>query len=75
MTTSKMIDSCIELIKQMLGDPNNEMTSEQRNKLMSGIRELKRLQKAKKLTHKEAFAVVSSIARAAYEVANTGVSA
>ena len=75
MQTSKHIDSCIELIKQMLGDTNYEMTSEQRNTLMKGIRDLKRLRKAKKLTHKEIFAVVSRIAQVADEVANAGVSA
>lgn len=75
MQTSKHIDSCIELIKQMLGDTNYEMTSEQRNTLMKGIRDLKRLRKANRLTHKEIFAVVSRIAQVAYEVVNAGVSA
>ena len=75
MTTSKYLDSGIELIKQMLGDANNEWTSEQRNTLMKGTRELKRLRKAKKLTHQDVSAVVSRIAQALYEVANAGVSA
>ena len=72
MQTSKYIDSGIEQLKQMLGDSNNEWTSEQRNTLTKGTRALKRLRKAKKLTHKEVFAVVSRIAQALYEVANTG---
>jgi hypothetical protein len=75
MTTSKRINSCIELIKEMLGDANNELTSGQREELMAGIRDLKRLQKAKKLTHQEVFMVVARIARAAYEVVEVRVSA
>ena len=75
MHTSKRIDSCIELIKTMLGDTNNELTSEQRNKLKTGIHDLKRLQKATKLTHTEVFAVVSWVAEAALEVLNTVKSA
>jgi hypothetical protein len=68
MHTSKRIDSCIELIKTMLGDTNNELTSEQRNKLKTGIHDLK-------LTHTEVFVVVSRIAEAALEVLNTVKSA
>lgn len=67
---TKQIDSCIELIKAMLRDTNNEFTSEQRNMLKNGIRELKRLQKATKLTHQELFTVVSRIAEAAFEIVN-----
>jgi hypothetical protein len=72
MKTSKYLDSSIELLKQMLGDANNEWTSEQRNTLTTGTRELKRMRKAKKFTHKEVSAVVSLIAQALYEVAKTG---
>lgn len=75
MHTSKHIDTCIELIKTMLADINNELTSGQRSKLKKGIRDLKRLQKATRLTHQEVFAVVSQIAEAATEVLNAGMSA
>ncbi|HMH14164.1 MAG TPA: hypothetical protein VK578_13760 [Edaphobacter sp.] len=75
MNTKKQLDCCIELIKTMLSDPNNDMTPEQRSKLKKGIRDLKRLQKATKLTRRDIFPVVSRIAEAAYEVVNNGQSA
>jgi hypothetical protein len=75
MTTSKLIESCIEVIKQMLGDANNELTSGQRAELIAGIRELKRLKKATKLTHSEVSLVVSQIAYTAHELVQVGVSA
>lgn len=75
MTTSKLIESCIELIKQMLGDANNEFTSGQRAELTASIRELKRLMKAKKLTHSEVSLVVSRIVHTAHELVEIGVSA
>lgn len=75
MHTSKHIDCCIDLIKTMLADTNNELTSGQRNQLKKGIRDLKRLQKATKLTHQEAFMVVSRVAEAALEILNTGLNA
>jgi hypothetical protein len=73
MKTSKLIESCIEELKKMLGDENNELSSGQREELMAGIRELKRLQKATRLTHQEVYMVVARIALAAYEVVDTGV--
>jgi septation ring formation regulator EzrA len=75
MNIKRNIDDCIELIKAMLSDTNNDLTPKQRSKLKKGIRDLKRLQKATKLTHKEIFSVVSRIAEAAYEVVNNGQSA
>ena len=75
MTTSKLIESCIELIKQMLGDANNELTSGQRAELTASIRELKRLIKANKLTHSEVSLVVLRIVHTAHELVEIGVSA
>lgn len=75
MNTKKQFDCCIELIKAMLSDPNNDLTPEQRSKLKKGIRDLKRLQKATKLTRRDISPVVSRIAEAAYEVVNNGQSA
>lgn len=72
MTSKKLIDSCIDDIKTMLRDPNSDLTSEQQQLLKNGIRDLKRLQKAKTLTHEEAFQVVSRIAKVVYEIANNG---
>jgi hypothetical protein len=68
MNTTKHIDSCIGLLKQMLGDSNNELTSEQRSKLKKGIRDLKRLQRTKQLTHRQVFVVVNEIAEVALEI-------
>ena len=67
MNNQRAIDSCISVLKEMLGDPNSELSSEQRSKLRKGIRSLKRLQKATKLTHAQVFKVVSEIAEAAFE--------
>jgi hypothetical protein len=75
MKTSKLIESCIDELKKMLGDANNELTSGQRAELMAGIRNLKRLQKATKLTYQEIYVVVDYIAKAAYQVVESGVSA
>ncbi len=75
MHTSRHIDSCIESMKQMLGDPNNEMTSEQRNTLMQGVRELKRLRRARNFTREHVFTVVSRITEVVYEIVNSGVGA
>ena len=75
MNTSKRIDLCIELLKTMLGDANNELTSGQREALKNGIRNLKRLQKATKLTHQDVLVVVAQITEAAYGLVETGISA
>ena len=75
MTTSKLIQSCIEELKRMLGDANNELTSGQREELTACIRELKRLHKAKRLTHKEVYSVVARIAYTAHQLVEVGVSA
>jgi len=72
---SKLIDSCIELIQQMCSDVNNELTSGQREGLMIGIRELKRLKKATRLTHNEVYVVVAQIAKTAHEVVEAGINA
>jgi hypothetical protein len=75
MNTRKQVDCCIELLKAMLSDTNNDLTPEQRSKLEKGVRDLKRLQRAKLLTRKEIEPVVNSIAEAAYEVVSSGQSA
>jgi hypothetical protein len=75
MNKKQQIDCCIEHVRAMLSDTNNDLTPEQRSKLKTGIRDLKRLQKATKLTYEEIFPVVSRIAKAAYEVLGNGQSA
>ena len=72
MYTKKHTDSSIDLLRKMLGDPNNELSSEQQSKLKKGIRDLKRLQRATNLTHQQVFAVVSKIAETVYEILKSG---
>jgi hypothetical protein len=71
---SKQIDPCIDQLKTVLGDANNELTSKQRSKLKKGIDDLKRLQRETKLTQKEVFAVVSRIAKEVFEILKSGQS-
>lgn len=68
MYKKRYIDSSIDQLRKMLGDPNNELSSEQQSKLKKGIRDLKRLQKATRLTHQQVFVVVSKIAETVYEI-------
>ena len=68
MHTRKRIDCCIELLKTMLSDNNNDLTPEQRCNLKTRIQDLKRLQTATKLTQKEIFPIVQRIAEAAIGV-------
>ena len=75
MKTSKLIQSCIEEVKRMLGDANNELTSGQREELTACVRELKRLQKTKRITHQQAYLVVGRIAYTAHQLVEVGVSA
>jgi hypothetical protein len=71
---SKQIDTCIDQLRKILGDTNNELTSKQRSKLKKGIDDLKRLQRETKLTQKEVFAVVSRIAKDVFELLKSGQS-
>jgi mevalonate kinase len=66
------IDSCIDQLGKVLEDSNNELSSEQQRKLKKGIRELKRLKRATKLTHLQVSAVVSEIAKVAFEILTSG---
>jgi hypothetical protein len=70
----KQIDTCIDQLRKILGDTNNELTSKQRSKLKKGIDDLKRLQRETKLTQKEVFAVVSRIAKDVFELLKSGQS-
>jgi predicted lipase len=74
MNQKKSIDSCIDLLRKMLEDSNNELSSEQQSKLKKGIRELKRLKRATKLTYLQVSKVVSEIAQAAFEILTNGLS-
>jgi len=70
----KLIDTCIDQLRKILGDTNNELTSKQRSKLKRGIDDLKRLQRETKLTPKEVFAVVSRVAKEVFEILKSGQS-
>jgi len=70
----KQIDTCIDQLRKILGDTNNELTSKQRSKLKRGIDDLKRLQRETKLTQKEVFAVVSRVAKEVFEILKSGQS-
>lgn len=72
MTQERPIDSGIDLLRKMLEEPNNELSSEQRSKLKKGIRDLKRLKRASKLTYAEVHKVVGEIAKAAFEILISG---
>ncbi|MGO8932227.1 MAG: hypothetical protein ACLPLZ_10695 [Terracidiphilus sp.] len=74
MNPNRTIDSSIDSLREMLEDPNNELSSEQRSKLKKGIRGLKRLKRAKKLTYSQVYAVVNEIVEAAFEILKTGLS-
>ena len=74
MTIKKYIDSCIDQLREMLGDPNNELTSEQQSKIEKHIRDLKRLRRAPKLSHREIFPVANQIAETLFEIAMFGSS-
>lgn len=72
MNRNKSIDSGIDLLRKMLEDSNNELTSEQQSKLKKGIRDLKRLKRATSLTYSQVSAVVSEIAKVAFEILTSG---
>jgi hypothetical protein len=64
MNKSKYLDSCIQILKGMLGDQSNELGSEQQRALAEGIRKLKTLKKQPLMKPDEVYRVVSEIAEA-----------
>jgi hypothetical protein len=75
MNTSKAIDSCIEEIKNLLGDENNELTSGQRKDLTACVRRLKRLRSKKLLKYQEVYIVVAQVAKVVHTLVKFGVHA
>ena len=73
MDNKTQIDSCIDQLRKMSGDANNELSSKQRSKLKKGIRDLKRLRRATHLTHQQVFLVVGQIAAVMFEIMNSGL--
>jgi hypothetical protein len=74
MDTKTQIDSCIDQLRKMSGDANNELSSEQRSKLKKGVRDLKRLRHATRLTHQQVSMVVGRIAAVMFEILNSSSS-
>ena len=68
MNRLKNLDSCIQILKGMLGDQSNELGSEQQRALAEGIRMLKKLKKQTKLNQDEVYRVVSEIAESVSKV-------
>jgi len=64
MNESKYLDSCIQILKGMLGDQSNELGSEQQRALADGIRKLKKLRKQPQMKRDEVYRVISEIAEA-----------
>ena len=62
MNDSKYLDSCIQILKGMLGDQSNELGSEQQRALAEGVRKLKKLKKQPQMRRDEVYRVVSEIA-------------
>jgi hypothetical protein len=62
MNESKYLDSCIQILKGMLGDQSNELGSEQQRALAEGIRKLKKLKKQPQMKRDEVYRIVSEIA-------------
>jgi hypothetical protein len=62
MNNSKYLDSCIQILKGMLGDQSNELESEQQRALAEGIRKLKKLKKQPKMRRDDVYCVVSEVA-------------
>jgi hypothetical protein len=62
MNDSKYLDSCIQILKGMLGDQSNELGSEQQRALAEGVRKLKKLKMQPQMKRDEVYRVVSEIA-------------
>ena len=62
MNDSKYLDSCIQILKGMLGDQSNELGSEQQRALAEGVRKLKKLKMQPQMKRDEVYRVASEIA-------------
>jgi hypothetical protein len=62
MNQSKYLDSCIQILKGMLGDQSNELGSEQQRALAKEIRKLKSLQRQPKMNRDEVYRMVEEVA-------------
>lgn len=62
MNDEKYLDSCIQYLKQMLGDKSNELESEQQRALEVEIRKLKKLRKLPRMKRDQLYRIVSEVA-------------
>ena len=62
MNQSKYLDSCIQILKGMLGDQSNELGSEQQRALATEIRKLKSLRRQPKMSRDEVYRIVEEVA-------------
>jgi hypothetical protein len=62
MNNSKYLDSCIQVLKRMLGDQTCEWELEEQRALSSGIRQLRKLKKQPRIDPEELYRVVGEIA-------------
>ena len=65
---SKHLDASIQSLKEVLGDPSNELGSEQQRALAGEIRRLKRLKKRPHVDRDELYRVVSKVAETVLEI-------
>jgi len=68
MNQHKHLDSCIQKMQEILGDPTNELESAQQRTITEKIRKLKKLKKQPKLTHEAVLGAVSEVAEAILEI-------
>jgi hypothetical protein len=64
----KHLDSCIQSLKEMLGDSSNELGSEQQRALKSKIRKLKRLKKQPNCNREELYRIANETAEEVLKV-------
>ena len=69
MNQSKYLDSCIQILKGMLGDQSNELGSEQRRALAKEIRKLKKLQREPMTNHEDVRRIVNEVALTVFDIA------
>lgn len=68
MNDMKYLDSCIQILKGMLGDQSNELEPEQQRALAGEVHKLKRLKKQSKINRDELYRVVGEVAEAVSKI-------
>jgi len=70
MYKAKNIDSCIQIIKRMLGDQSNELGSEQQKALCRVVGKLKKLKKQQNPSRDEVYRAVAEAAETVTKICN-----